>query len=112
MPHAIFSSPQISGVGYTENELNDKRINYLVGTKKYIQTGMGEALQDKEGFAKILIDTRTRKILGCHIMGTDASTMIHEIIVAMRNNLTADQVASTVHIHPALSEVVHRAINV
>ncbi len=109
MPHAIFTSPQIAGVGYTEQELKEKRIKYLVGKYQYIDTGMGTALNDEDGFVKILVDVETRKILGCHIIGSDASTLIHEIIVAMKNDLTVDQIASTVHIHPALSEVIQRA---
>ena len=111
MPYAIFSSPQIAGVGATEEELQEKKIKYAVGKHLYKKTGMGEAIQDEDGFVKVLIDPKTRKFLGCRILGTEASTLIHEVIVAMRNNLTADQVLNTVHIHPALSEVVQRAIN-
>lgn len=110
MPHAIFSSPQVAGVGYTEEELKRKKIDYSVGRKKYIETAMGTALNDKEGFVKILANKKTRKILGCHIIGTDASTLIHEVIVAMKANLKADILENAVHIHPALSEVVQRAV--
>jgi dihydrolipoamide dehydrogenase len=111
MPHAIFSSPQIAGVGYTEQQLKEKKIKYVVGKYSHIKTGMGEALQDEDGFVKVLVDPKTRKFLGCHIMGTDAATLIHEVLVAMRNNLTADKLVSTIHIHPALAEVVQRAVN-
>lgn len=110
MPHAIFSSPQIAGVGYTEEQLKEKKIDYTVGKKNYIETGMGTALNDKDGFVKLLVDRKTRKILGCHIMGTDASTLIHEVIVAMKAKQTVDILAKAVHIHPALSEVVQRAV--
>ena len=110
MPHAIFSSPQIAGVGYTEEQLKEKKINYAVGKKNYIETGMGTALNDKDGFVKLLVDRKTRKILGCHIMGTDASTLIHEVIVAMKAKQKVDILEDTVHIHPALSEVVQRAV--
>ncbi|MEK6869614.1 MAG: dihydrolipoyl dehydrogenase [Nanoarchaeota archaeon] len=110
MPHAIFSSPQIAGVGYTEEELKKKKIPYLVGKKNYIETGMGTALNDKDGFVKLLVDRKTRKILGCHIMGTDASTLIHEVIVAMKTKQSVDILTDAVHIHPALSEVVQRAV--
>ena len=72
---------------------------------------MGIALQDNDGFVKIFADRKTRKILGCHILGTDASTLIHEVIVAMKNNLSADAISNSVHVHPALSEVVQRAVN-
>ena len=110
MLHAIFSSPQIAGVGCTEEELREKKIPYLVGRKRYIETGMGTALNDKEGFVKILADKKTRKILGCHILGTDASTLIHEVIVAMKAKQKVDILEDAVHIHPALSEVVQRAV--
>ncbi len=110
MPYAVFSSPQIAGVGLSEEQLKEKNIKYVTGRYDYIKTGMGEALQDKEGFVKVMIDKKTKKILGCRIMGTDAATLIHEVIVAMRNGLTAEQLANTIHIHPALSEVVQRAV--
>ena len=111
MPHAIFSSPQIAGVGLREQDLIEKKIDYSVGKYKYIDSGMGTALQDREGFVKILADRKTRKILGCHILGTDASTLIHEIVVAMKAGLPADAISDAVHVHPALSEVVQRAVN-
>ena len=110
MPHAIFSSPQIAGVGYTEEQLKEKKIDYAVGKKNYIETGMGTALNDKDGFVKLLVDRKTRKVLGCHIMGTDASTLIHEVIVAMKAKQKVDILTDAVHIHPALSEVVQRAV--
>ncbi|MBI2672223.1 dihydrolipoyl dehydrogenase [Candidatus Woesearchaeota archaeon] len=110
MPHAIFTDPQIAGVGYTEDELNEKKINYLVGKYNYYDTGMGMAIEDKDGFVKLLVEKSTRKILGCHILGTDASTLIHEVIVAMKTgDGTVDNLINSVHIHPALSEVVQRA---
>ena len=111
MPHAIFSSPQVAGVGMTEQEVKKKNIPYTVGKKDYIETGMGMALDDKDGFVKLLVDKKTRKILGCHILGTDASTLIQEVIVAMKARQKVDILRKAVHIHPALSEVVQRAVN-
>ena len=111
MPHAIFSSPQIAGVGLREPDLQNKKINYAAGKYYYSKSGMGQALQDNDGFVKIFADRKTRKIIGCHILGTDASTLIHEIVVAMKNNLAVDSISNSVHIHPALSEVVQRAVN-
>ena len=70
---------------------------------------MGHAIEDNDGFVKFLVDTKNRKILGCHIIGTDASTLIHEVLVIMRSgDGTIDSIVNTVHIHPALSEVVAR----
>jgi len=111
MPYAIFSSPQIAGVGMTEQEIKEKNIDYVIGTYDFINSGMGIAIEDKEGLVKIYVDRKTRKILGCHIMGTGASTLIHEVIVAMKSGNTVDLLSESVHIHPALSEVVQRAVN-
>ena len=71
---------------------------------------MGKAIEDIDGFVKFLIDKKNKYILGCHIMGTDASILIHEVLVAMRTgDGTIDNITKTIHIHPALSEVVSRA---
>ena len=108
MPHAIFSSPQVAGVGVTEGEL--KPGTYKVGKYSYKHTGMGAAMQDTDSFAKIIIDKQTREILGCHIIGPEASTLIHEVIIAMKSgNRTIDNITQAVHIHPSLSEVIQRA---
>jgi mycothione reductase len=112
MPHAIFSSPQVAGVGFTEQELQKKDIEYLKSVYPYIQTGMGQAIEDKDGFVKFLVNKNDRKILGCHIMGTDASTLIHEVLICMRSgDGTIDSIDETIHIHPSLSEVIVRAAN-
>lgn len=110
MPHSIFSSPQIAGVGLRERDLKERKIKYAIGRYNYIDSGMGLALQDNEGFVKIFADRKTRKILGCHILGTDASTLIHEVVVAMKAGLRIDAISDAVHVHPALSEVVQRAV--
>ena len=112
MPHAIFTNPQIAGVGYTEQQLTKEKIEYEKSIYPYIQTGMGQAIEDKEGFVKFLIDKRNRTILGCHIMGTDASILIHEVLVAMRMDKDEgkiDNITRTIHIHPSLSEVISKA---
>jgi dihydrolipoamide dehydrogenase len=109
MPRAIFSSPQVAGVGFTEQELIEKGMDYLKSSYPYIKTGMGQAIEDKEGFVKFLVNRKDRKILGCHILGTDASILIHEVLVAMRSgDNTVDNILYTVHIHPSLSEVIAR----
>jgi dihydrolipoamide dehydrogenase len=109
MPHAIFTSPQIAGVGYKEQELKEKNIPYVKGRYDYINTGMGKAIEDKDGFVKVLVDPKTKTILGCHILGTEASTLIHEVIVSMKSKLGIKGINDAIHIHPALPEVVQRA---
>ncbi len=113
IPHAIFTSPQIAGVGYTEQQLKKEKIEYVRSIYPYIQTAMGKAIEDKDGFVKFLIDKKNKYILGCHIMGTDASILIHEVLVAMTTGEgKIDNITNTIHIHPALSEVVGRAASV
>jgi len=110
MPHAIFCSPQIAGVGFTEQELRMKTYDYQKSIFHYINTAMGRAIEDKEGFVKFLVDKRDRRILGCHIMGSNASNLIHEVLVVMRaGDGNIDSINKTIHIHPALSEVIARA---
>ena len=108
MPHAIFTNPEIAGVGLTEDALIKKGRKYLVGRHRYIHTGKGLALHEEQGFVKILSDRRGH-ILGCHIIGQDASVLLHEVLVAMRHGLGVREILHTVHIHPALNEVVQRA---
>ncbi len=108
MPHAIFSWPQVAGVGYTEQELKKDKIDYDRAVYQYINTAMGQAIEDRDGFVKFLV-SKKGEILGCHIIGSDASILIHEVLVAMRLGAGIDSIARTVHIHPALSEVVSRA---
>ncbi|MBU0953402.1 MAG: dihydrolipoyl dehydrogenase [Nanoarchaeota archaeon] len=109
MPHAIFTTPQIAGVGMTEEQLQEKKIPYRVGRYEYKNTGMGLALRE-DGFVKVLASPQG-KILGCHILGPEASTLIHEVLVAMKIKNHVSSITNTVHIHPALSEVVVRAFS-
>jgi mycothione reductase len=108
MPRAIFSWPQVASAGYTEQELKKDKIDYEKALYQYINTAMGQAIEDRDGFVKFLI-SKKGEILGCHIIGSDASILIHEVLVAMRLGAGIDSIARTVHIHPALSEVVSRA---
>ncbi len=111
MPHAVFTNPQISSVGLTEQECIEQKKNYRVGKYFYHDTAMGEAIAEKEGFVKFIIDKRTKEILGCHILGPDASVLLHEVCVAMKadRRRALEILQQTVHVHPALNEVVQRA---
>lgn len=111
MPHAAFSSPQVAAVGKTEEELKAEKMPYLKAIYKFKGTGYGKAIEDNDGFVKLLVHRSTKEILGCHIIGTDASILIHEVIVAMKAKLGVNGITNAVHIHPALSEVVQRAFN-
>lgn len=110
MPHAIFSSPQIAGVGYTEQQLKKAGIVYSKVVYYYKDTAMGQAIEDTDGFVKFLFEKENGKILGCHILGAEASILIHEVLIAMKSGSgTMRDIIRTIHIHPALSEVISRA---
>jgi mycothione reductase len=109
MPFAIFTHPQVAGVGATEEELKTKGIDYVVGMNPYKNSAMGMALLSDDGFCKILVDRKSRRILGGHIIGTEASDMIHMIIAYINMNATLDDMLRTIYIHPALPEIVRNA---
>lgn len=109
MPYAIFSNPQIAGVGKTEDELKAQGVDYVVGLNSYKSSAMGMALLAEHGFCKILIDRRTRRILGARIIGEEASNMIHMIIAFMNKEGTLDDLLNMIYIHPALPEIVRNA---
>ena len=109
IPHAIFSSPQVAGVGKTEEELKTAGVDYVVGINPYAKSAMGMALLSEHGFCKILIERGSEKILGAHIVGDEASDMIHMLIALMTKDGTLDDLLSMVYIHPALPEIVRNA---
>ncbi len=106
VPHAIFTYPQVAGVGATEEQLKAANIDYVVGVNPYKSSAMGMALLSDHGFCKILIERKTRRILGCHIVGPEASNMIHMVIAFMNKQGTLDDLLNMIYIHPALPEIV------
>jgi len=110
MPHAVFTYPQIAGVGKTEQDLEKEGIEYSKSVYQYENTGMGMALKEEDGFVKVLA-SKDGEILGVHIIGHEASTLVHEVLPVMRNNGTVEDIKKTIHIHPALNEVVGRAFD-
>ncbi len=109
VPHAIFSNPQVAGVGKTEEDLKREGIPYVVGLNSYQKSAMGMALLSDSGFVKILIDRGSRKILGAHIVGDEASNMIHMLIALMYKQGSLDDLLGMIYIHPALPEIVRNA---
>jgi mycothione reductase len=111
VPHAVFSSPQIAAVGLTEEEAHDRGIPYVVGIEQYADIAYGWAMEDTTGFAKILADPKTAQIIGCHIIGPQASAVIQPVIQAMSFGLDAYSMARNQYwIHPALSELIENAL--
>ncbi len=110
LPHAVFTEPQIGAVGETESALADADREYVVGRADFTDTAMSRALKLDHGFAKVLADPETREILGCHIIGHEASMLIHEVIPTVRYGGTVDDLANTlIHAHPAMNKVVMQA---
>jgi mycothione reductase len=111
VPHAVFSQPQVASVGSTERDLAAAGRPYVVGTRKYADVAYGWALEDTTGFAKVLAEPETGLLLGAHIMGPQASSIIQPLIQAMSFELPAHEVARGQYwIHPALPEVVENAL--
>ena len=109
VPYAVFSNPQIGGVGESEKSLQAKGIDYIVGKNNYRNSAMGMALLSEEGFCKLLFDKQTKKLLGAHIVGKEASNMVHMCIAYIKMGGTLDDVMDTIYIHPALPEIVRNA---
>ncbi|MFB6121472.1 MAG: dihydrolipoyl dehydrogenase [Halobacteriaceae archaeon] len=110
MPFAVFGSPEVAGVGASESDLQHEDREYATNTYRYEDTGRGDAMH-AEGFVKVIIDL-DGEILGCHIVGPDASTLVQEVVVAMKSGSgTVQDIRESVHIHPALPEVVQRAFS-
>ncbi|HET9895615.1 MAG TPA: mycothione reductase [Streptosporangiaceae bacterium] len=111
VPAAVFADPQVASAGATEQALQARGRRYVAATRDYSRTAYGWALQDTTGFVKVLADPDNRLLLGAHIIGPQASTLIQPLVQAMCLGNTADEVASHVlYIHPALSEVVEQAL--
>jgi mycothione reductase len=111
VPSAVFADPQVASVGATEQQLQAQGKPYRTATRDYRDTAYGWALEDTTSFVKVLVDPATRLLLGAHIIGPQAATLIQPVIQAMCLGNTADQVASDVlYIHPALTEAVEQAL--
>ena len=111
MPHAIFTEPQMAGVGKTEAELDEEDREYVVGREELPETPMGRAKKLDDGFVKVLA-APDGEILGCHALGYEASTMIHEGVVAMRaGSGHVSDITDTIHAHPTLNKVVEYAFD-
>ena len=111
VPAAVFGSPQIASIGATEQALRAVGRPYLTSVTEYAGTAYGWALEDTTSFVKLLADPDTRLLLGAHILGPQASTLIQQLIQGMRFGQTVDEMArDQFYIHPALTEAVEVAL--
>jgi len=114
VPHAVFTYPEIASVGMRERECIEKygKENILIGVQRFEDTAKGDAMNAKDYFAKVIVHKGTMEILGAHIIGPYASILIQEIVNLMNTqDGSAVPLLQSMHIHPALSEVVERAFN-
>jgi len=109
IPNVVYTSPEVASVGKTEEQLKEAGIDYKTGKFPYMANGRARAMAATDGFVKILADATTDRVLGCHIIGAEAGTLIAEIALAMELNATVEDIAHTCHAHPTLSEVVREA---
>jgi mycothione reductase len=111
VPHAVFTSPQIASVGLTEQEARERGVRYVKSTQDYAGIAYGWAMEDQSGFAKLLADPETGQLLGAHIIGPQAPTLIQPLIQAMSFGLDARSMARGQYwIHPAMPELIENAL--
>jgi len=110
IPYAIFTHPQVASVGLTEAEAR-KDHEILVGRAKYSDIVAGDTMVEKDGFAKAIVEKKTGKILGFHIIGPYASHIIQEVVNAVVNKNTVDYITNSMHTFPSLSELIPQALD-
>jgi dihydrolipoamide dehydrogenase len=109
IPGVVYTWPEVAAVGQTEEELKAAGVEYRIGRFPFTANGRARAMGDTDGFVKILADKATDRILGAHIIGPDAGTLIAELATAMEFGAAAEDVARTCHAHPTLNEAVKEA---
>ncbi|MBD3371406.1 MAG: dihydrolipoyl dehydrogenase [Candidatus Coatesbacteria bacterium] len=109
VPRSVFSIPEISAVGCTEDEAAEAGIEVLVGRFPYRASGKALAGGHSEGFVKVIADASNNRVIGGGVFGSGASELISEIALACRHKLTLDDVADTIHSHPTLPEMIREA---
>ena len=109
IPAVVYTMPEIASVGKTEEELKAAGVAYNAGKFPFTANGRAKANQQTDGFVKILADAKTDRVLGVHIVGSDAGNMIAEACIAMEFGASAEDIARTCHAHPTLPEAVKEA---
>lgn len=111
VPHAVFSDPQVAGVGLTAQRSRQQGIDHVIAVRRFADTAYGWALEDTTSFVKLLADPHTRMLLGAHIIGPHAAILLQPLLQAMMLDETVDQLARGVlYVHPALTEVIEQAL--
>ena len=109
IPGVIYTTPEVASIGKTEEQLKDSNIKYKIGKFSFMANSRAKAIDDTEGFVKILADEKTDKVLGAHLIGPHAGELIAEIGIAMEFGASSEDIARTCHAHPTFSEAVKEA---
>ena len=109
IPSVVYTAPEVASVGKTEEELKKAGIEYKVGKFPFLANGRARAMLATDGFVKMLVDAKTDKLLGCHILGASAGDLIVEAALVMEYGGSSEDVALTSHAHPSLSEAMREA---
>ena len=109
IPGVVYTTPEVSAVGKTEEELKQAGVAYTSGKFPFTANGRSKVNQTTEGFVKVLADAKTDRVLGVHIVGREAGEMIHEAAVLMEFGGSAEDLARTCHAHPTRSEAIKEA---
>jgi dihydrolipoamide dehydrogenase len=109
IPSVIYIWPEVASVGLTEEQVKEKGIQYKVGRFKFAATGRAKAMDEQDGFVKVIADAKTDRVLGVHILGPRASDLIAECVTIMEYHGSAEDIARCCHAHPTLSEAVGEA---
>ena len=109
IPGVIYTTPEVASIGQTEEQLKEKNVRYRIGKFSFMANSRAKAIDEAEGFVKILADEKTDKVLGAHLIGPHAGELIAEIGVAMEFGASSEDIARTCHAHPTFSEAVKEA---
>lgn len=109
VPSVTYCHPEVASIGLTEDQCKEKKLDYQAGRFPMSANGRARASNATEGFVKILRDRKYGEILGAHIVASNASEMIHELVVARENEYTVEEVDLAIHAHPTLSEAIAEA---
>ena len=109
IPGVIYTSPEVASVGKTEEQLKELKVKYKVGKFPFLANSRAKAINEPEGFVKILADEKTDKVIGVHMIGPHAGEMIAEMAIAMEFGASSEDIARTCHAHPTFSEAIKEA---
>jgi len=109
IPGVVYTSPEVASIGKTEEQLKDLNQKYKVGKFPFMANSRAKAINETDGFVKILAEEKTDKILGVHIIGSHAGEMIAQIAIAMEFGASSEDIARTCHAHPTFSEAIKEA---